>query len=489
MNLESVDEAILRYQAFLIQHPQDPEATYSLALCFVMKKNWPMALGYLEQATLLAPENPLFHNNFANALRVTQQFERAEQHYKLALSLKPEYPEALNNLGVLFYHQDKWKAAQTQFEKALQFNANYSDAHANLGHVFARQGEQELALYHYEKVLASQPSHPQVQHNYGILLVEAKRFEDAKPHLEWSLSFEPNNTETLFHLALIEAGMNQSLEAIQRYESILALNPKHGNAAHNLATLYLSQESYPDALRWYKKALEINPLNHTAQHMIQALTSELNPVNPPPEYISQLFDQYAAHYNQHLEEVLQYEGPALVRKALSPYIEAFSGLESLGVDLGCGTGLLAPYLQDRITRLIGVDLSQEMLKIAEQQGGYHQLIHDDMVHALQSFSSHSVNLITALEALNYVGDLNALFAQIYRCLKPGGIFCFSTEWAKETKAHYVLQTNGRFQHSTSYIQQLCEAKHLIIHEEICCSLRQEKEKPLNHILWLGYKFE
>ena len=476
-----IETAIKQYQDFLNKHPHHVEATYHLSLCYVMLKNWPMALGYLEQTTLMAPQEALFHNNFANALRITQQFERAEHHYRLALSLKPAYPEALNNLGVLFYHQAKWLDAIVQFEAALSLNEHYADAHANLAHCYVMQDQPQKAIEHYRQTLALQANHPSAQHNCGILLVQEHHFEEAKPHLEWSLMLDPHNTETLFHLALVDAGMNEPLSAIKRYRQILDLNPNHGNAAHNLATLYLANKQPVEALSWYEHAFGINPTNKTAEHMMHALQGKTTIGQTPRPYIENLFDQYAARYNEHLRHVLKYRAPELFRELLSPYTNRFSGAESLALDLGCGTGLMAPYLQDIVAKLIGIDLSKKMLAEAETQGGYHALIHGDIVDALANYPD-PVDLVIAADVLGYLGDLNPLFAELARLLKPYAIFCFSTEVYQNRGFH--LQTHGRFAHSSAYIHTLCQDHGFQILEQRSCSIREEENEPIKNELWI-----
>src|SRR5690606_36269113 len=103
----------------------------------------------------------------------------------------------------------------------------------------------------------------------------------------------------------------------------------------------------------------------------------------PPEYVRALFDQYAYNYDQHVKQSLQYKVPELLRHALSEVISnTASSLDIL--DLGCGTGLCAPFFRDAAKYLVGVDISGNMLQIAASQNGYDKLAEDDIRHYLQT---------------------------------------------------------------------------------------------------------
>lgn len=95
------------------------------------------------------------------------------------------------------------------------------------------------------------------------------------------------------------------------------------------------------------------------------------------------------------------------------------------VDLGCGTGLNFPLVEEQIGeqgRLIGVDLSSEMLACAEdraRQAGWSnvELVQSDMV----SYDfSESVNGVLSTGALGYVPEYDKVIERASHALVPGG---------------------------------------------------------------------
>lgn len=412
------------------------------AFVYAKEKNWSEALKCLEAAVLVEPSNPVFYNN----------------------------------IGSLLYRQSKIEEALVQFEKAIDRYPNYADAHANLGHCYVLQDKTDLAITHYQISLQININNLSVQHNLGMLFVQQRCFLEAEPFLQYSYKQDPN-AETLFHLALVYAGLGQVSEAIVCYEGVLKQEISHENAAHNLATLYLQEKNVEKACEYYQRAFTINSSNMTAKHMIQALKGAFVE-QAPRAYVESLFDQYASSYNTHVKSVLNYHVPQHIRRLLTPFTELLPA-QSLGLDLGCGTGLMAPYLQDIIGQLIGVDLSIAMLNVAEQQGGYGSLIHNDIVAALQDFNDR-VHLIVAADVFVYFGDLKAVFEASHRALQKNGLFVFSIELSSDNQLH----TSGRFSHSANYIQELFDQYKFILLTSESCVLREQEGTPVQGMVFV-----
>ena len=96
------------------------------------------------------------------------------------------------------------------------------------------------------------------------------------------------------------------------------------------------------------------------------------------------------------------------------------------LDLACGTGDLSRLLADRYPhgRIIGLDLTREMLALAAARGGPTRLgyLQGDM-HALP-LASASCDLVTGGYALRNAPDLDCALAEVARVLRPGGQAAF-----------------------------------------------------------------
>ncbi len=107
-------------------------------------------------------------------------------------------------------------------------------------------------------------------------------------------------------------------------------------------------------------------------------------------------------------------------------------LENLGdlsdqvlLEVGCGNGANCKYisnLNESVT-IIGIDLNEENLEIANAHMGSHrtQFIHDD-AQKLDHIGDSSVDVLICIESALHYPDKDAFFRQISRVLKPEGNF-------------------------------------------------------------------
>ena len=101
------------------------------------------------------------------------------------------------------------------------------------------------------------------------------------------------------------------------------------------------------------------------------------------------------------------------------------------LDIGCGTGSLVLRLADSAAHVHGLDISSEMIRIANGKAEaqkvdnvtFHTGPFDDTFRA---FEPESLDGLCAYSILHLVDDRSAALEQIFRLLKPGGFFISST---------------------------------------------------------------
>lgn len=109
------------------------------------------------------------------------------------------------------------------------------------------------------------------------------------------------------------------------------------------------------------------------------------------------------------------------------------------VDLACGTGSVALLLAGEGMKVIGVDLSPEMLCVASQKA---QALENPPLFVCQDLSRlwlpRGVDLaVCALDSLDYITDPAACeeaIKRVYRVLNPGGIFIFDVNTPEKLRA-------------------------------------------------------
>ncbi len=110
-------------------------------------------------------------------------------------------------------------------------------------------------------------------------------------------------------------------------------------------------------------------------------------------------------------------------KHLMPWLPNDNNLTVL--DLGSGTGFFTDILASKFQRVIGVDISGQMLQYAKnnRNADIHWLQADGMKLPL---ASASVDLIYSNLVIQWFDPLNKALDEILRVLKPGGSFIFTT---------------------------------------------------------------
>ncbi len=115
--------------------PKDPDIAnnYAVFLC----RNERFARG--ERVALQAASNPLYNTpeiayaNAANCARADKKLERAEQHYRKALSVQPRFAPALISLAEIELEQENYLSARGFLQRYME-GARTSPATLWLGH-------------------------------------------------------------------------------------------------------------------------------------------------------------------------------------------------------------------------------------------------------------------------------------------------------------------------------------------------------------------
>ena len=109
--------------------------------------------------------------------------------------------------------------------------------------------------------------------------------------------------------------------------------------------------------------------------------------------------------------------------------EALQEEAGIVVDLGCGTGRLTELLADRGYDMICIDLSEDMLGIAQErklESGRNILYTQQDMRDFELYGAAGA-MVSVGDSINYLleeADLEAMFRCVYRGLLPGGVFVF-----------------------------------------------------------------
>lgn len=153
--------------------------------------------------------------------------------------------------------------------------------------------------------------------------------------------------------------------------------------------------------------------------------------------------------------------------------------EGLGLDLGCGDGILTDILFARMRvkpRLVGVDIDPLETEAAAQYDFYER-IHTVPAQAIPEADA-TFDYVFSNSVLEHIPDLDGVIAEISRTLKPGGRFWFTVPGPNFranlagsivpgiSRDRYLTDLDKRLAHfhylSKQDWSELCAAKGLVL---------------------------
>jgi predicted TPR repeat methyltransferase len=309
---------------------------------------------------------------------------------------------------------------------------------------------------------------------------------------------------TLQSRALILAG--RVPEALASARETALLFPDAAAAAVSLGEALLRADHLPTAIGEFQRALRIDPSADEARYLLGCAWLEagepekalqafaaLGTEGERPElaekialaermraapranaqYVRHLFDQFSGDYDSRMLGQLGYSAPAILRE-LAALVMPPGQTELRILDLGCGTGLAGVAFHEFAGRLDGIDLSPAMLVQARARGLYDDLRLGDIEAALPDGAVY--DLVLAADTLVYLGDVAAVFANVFAALAPAGFFLFTVE--KQEAEGFALGPKRRWRHSETYLREAAAHAGFAVAGVIACSPRSEAGVPV-----------
>lgn len=446
LRTQRYEAAIQLLSLALTLRPREAELHHHLSLAYSRADHPERALIHAQKASELLPNSPEPLYNAGSLLLKLKQFPEAALALARAAKLRPAHPPTMNNLGLALARCGRFPEATQALEMAIQQNSDYSEAFHNLG---------------------------LVAHCLGQLPVAQRLFQHA---LE--LQAEPG---TYHSLGMTHKESGDLGTASACFERALQLNPDFWRARLQLAECHLRRGRSEEAQNLVRQVLGQRPDNAGARHLASVLSGDL-PQQLEPEYVRELFDDYADSFDGHLLKTLDYRAPRLIWETYQRCCPQKNSYRIL--DLGCGTGLCGQEFRGQCQTLVGVDLSPRMLGFAAQKAIYHQLHEADILDYLRQEPAQSFDLLLAADVLNYLGRLEPLLKAAFESLSAEGCLLATVE---RGEVEFDLHSSGRYRHSSEYVRARLETAgfEVVLLEEH--PLRMECGAPVAGLVFCARK--
>lgn len=250
--LDKIEEAInalnnaLEYGGVML-NDFGPEFYGHFAMLHLLNEEYLKAVDLSKKAISLDLKNPYSYYVAGLAFNQLDEEEMAITNFEKSIELKPDFYRAYNNLGVSYDDLEQIDRAKESYEKAIELaeeaDADYYKAHMNLAGIYRLMGrdDQDGQDDHYEKAL--------------LLCKKAIEMGVGGPDAYYNLG---NHYGDLGEYQL----------AIEAYGKALKLEPNHYRTLSALGFEYREMGDYEKAIELHKKAIEINPKGEWARYCL-----------------------------------------------------------------------------------------------------------------------------------------------------------------------------------------------------------------------------
>ncbi|MBA1342019.1 MAG: putative arsenite methyltransferase [ANME-2 cluster archaeon] len=175
-------------------------------------------------------------------------------------------------------------------------------------------------------------------------------------------------------------------------------------------------------------------------------------------------DEHASEYDREARETGWF-GPEVLFGLCFEYVSPHERL----LDIGVGTGLGSmPFARSGL-EVFGIDGSAEMLEICRSKDFAQDLSEFDLRGMPLPYSDGSFDHVICCGVFHLIGDLEPIFKEVFRVIKPGGIFAFTILSETPEKEEGVVSHSPQgyseirsdwdvpvFMHGDGYIERLLQ---------------------------------
>ena len=302
------DEALKLYLEAIARNPDVWEVQYYVGRIYLENGRYTEAVGPLDNALKLKPEDPNTISSLGVALSKSGRSTDAIPYLTRITALKRYIKEDFYYLGEAYANDQEWlKAAQAfkdgaglggldpngyfywatmlfnagKLDEALDGyrqarNVDYSVSHAEtfryLAEINRLRGMPDKALGHYQSFLQREPNDVEALFQAGYISFKLNQLDQAKDYFRKLITVDPKHAGGAANLTALEAreneihaGRNEKTPGITLREVVQA-NPNSVEAHVNLGAQLITERVYPEALSILKQAVSLQPNSPAAQY-------------------------------------------------------------------------------------------------------------------------------------------------------------------------------------------------------------------------------
>ncbi len=233
--LEQYDLATLAYNRVARDDPSFHAAELGRAAALRKAGKEEAAIEVLQQLTKSHGDLPSVQSALGNALRQLERYGEAAEAYSQALELtgKPVADDwfLFYARGISYERTDNWERADADFRMALKLNPNQPQVLNYLGYSLLEQGiKLDEALSMIERAVSAVPNDGYITDSLGWALYRLRRFEEAVKYMERAAELTPVDPIVSDHLGDVLWAVGRRLEAEFQWRRAMSFEPEEVDA-------------------------------------------------------------------------------------------------------------------------------------------------------------------------------------------------------------------------------------------------------------------
>lgn len=400
------------------------------------------------------------------------QLEAAAHVYQAILQHDAGQPDALHYMGLVLHRRGECEAGAQLMTRSIALAPGHAWMWNNLGNILVEQGQLEKGLEAYEQCLVLNPEAADGWNNLGSLHRRCGRLARSVAACRKAVELQPGYAVGWYNLARVLIERGEIREGLVANSKAIVLSPREQAGRYRVARALVTLGEVGKAAAVYREWLADEPDNPLVLHHLAACEGDTRQLRAPDGYIEQVFDSFAGSFDRKLAG-LGYRAPQLIAGALSRRLRTQGERRLQFLDAGCGTGLCGPLVREWAKRLVGVDLSAGMLKLAGQRAVYDTLEKAELVGYLAAHPAE-FDVVISADTLCYFGDLSAFARAVFAALRADGRLLFTVEASLAGgDAPFHLQPHGRYAHDQGYLRTTFTSAGFTVDELVQDVLRRE----------------
>ncbi len=289
--------------------PKSSSPHVNLAVAYMREKRWDDALTELQQAQILAPDEPGVQLNIGLSYYRKGDFTAAVEPFSTFLQKVPTSLQARYLLGLCYFFTDRYKEAtaalaplwkdesthlnylyvlaiaaskssdpalqQRAFDQMLATGQDSPEFHLYMGKAWLAEDDTVKALKEFQTATLGRPNLPLVHYFIGRTYLEQHAYPQAETELLKAVALEPEVAYSYEDLGILYAQLDQPAKAEHYFQEALARNRSLVNSCFGLAKLYRKSGKLQAALKLLDAAEALAPrsasLHYTRGQVLASL--------------------------------------------------------------------------------------------------------------------------------------------------------------------------------------------------------------------------